>query len=159
MKIRLLGLTSRTPSLRFAMNQASSFPASVSTAMIAPSCTNCSSDFYHYDLLHTHGAEHFHRPLRDHGRAWMDRGPSMVLDDERGYAVVTEQQRGGHSDEAAPAISTGTSMSLMCRLLCIQAQPASAANQQKLSQLCPLATYPLFRCCCDFIPTQALPAW
>ena len=101
MNTRSHGLTSRIPSFRLAMKYASSLPASVSTAMIAPSCTNCSSDFCAHDLLDANGPEDLHRPLGDLCGARMDGRPAMMLDRQRSNAIVTEQQRAGHPDQAA----------------------------------------------------------
>ena len=57
--------------------------------------------FLPHDLFDADSPEDLHRALADLRRARMDRGAAVMFDGERADAMVAEQQRGRHPDQAA----------------------------------------------------------
>jgi len=55
----------------------------------------------HHDLLDAHRTEDFHGALMNQGRARMNCCAAMVLYRECANSVMGQQQRGGHSHQAA----------------------------------------------------------
>ena len=54
-----------------------------------------------HDLFHAHRSEDFHGALGDLRGARMDGGSAMMLHHQRAHAVVAEQHRARHADQAA----------------------------------------------------------
>ena len=101
MNSRIVGLTSRTPSFRLGMNQASSSLASERFHRYDRAVLNeLLFGLLTHNLFNSDGAQNLHGPLAYHCGAGMNRGPAMMFNRQRRYSMMTKEQRGRHANQA-----------------------------------------------------------